>query len=64
MFRVAENVPWEKRNPLPETSRSSVGIKSLERSQRGSKEALSSLAIGGLLLLVSKLEKEWQEINN
>lgn len=51
-------MPLEKRNPLPETSRSSAGIKNLEKSQRGSKKALSSVAIGGLLLLVPKLEKE------
>lgn len=58
IFKVAKNVPPEKRNPPSETSRSSVGRRNLERSPRGSKKALSSAATGGLLLLLPKLEKE------
>lgn len=64
VFKVAQNVPLQMRNSPPETSGSSVGIPDLGRSQRGSERALSSVARGGLLLLVPKLENEWQEINN
>lgn len=38
------------RKSLPETSRVSVGIKNLERSHRGSKKALSSVARGGFIV--------------
>lgn len=64
VFKVAQHVPLRMRNSPPETTGSSVGVTDLGRSQRGSKRTLYSVARGGLLLLMPKLEKEWQEINN
>lgn len=62
VFKVAQNVPLQMRNSPPETSGSSVGILDLGRSQRGSKRALSSVARGGLLLLVPKLERNGRRL--